>query len=172
MSFSQKQFFQIIRSWIHDLGTTRRTSSPGPRVSPRASSPSSESPGELYHWPVIITLANFRRIPHFLQNRHFERSPLQCHYIWLSANVRDIHIFATLIGPLCYLVRLFADFLANFCHCGSFHQIRHFVQNCHSQRGPKIVLFDFLQRLWRTFAIYVKIATFLGAPLPSYLTYS
>ena len=75
MSFSQKLFFQIIRSWIHDLGTTRRTSSPGPRVSPRASSPSSESPGELYHWPVIITLANFRRIPHFLQYRHFERSP-------------------------------------------------------------------------------------------------
>lgn len=139
--------------------------------------PSLESPGELYHWPVIITLANFHQIPHFLQNRHFERSPLQYHYIWLSANVCDIHIFAkfviaTLIGPICYLVRLVADFLANFCHCGSFRQIRHFLQNCHSQRGPKIVLFDFLQKLWRTFAIFVKIATFLGAPLPSYLTCS
>ena len=144
MSFSQKLFFQIIRSWIHDLGTTRRTSSPGPRVSPRASSPSSESPGELYHWPVIITLANFRRIPHFLQNRHFERSPFAVSlYLTFGECPRYSYFCNSHRTPLlsrstfCWLFGEFLPFLAVFTK----------------------------------FAIFFKIATLKGDPGSFYLTF-
>ena len=139
--------------------------------------PSSESPRELYHWPVNNT-GEFSPNSTFPSKSPLWKKPFAVSlYLTFGECPRysyfyQIRVLATLIGPLCYLVRIFADFLANFCHFDSFRQIRHFRQNRHSQRGPMIVLFEFLQRLWRTSAIFVKIETFLGAPLLSYLTCS
>lgn len=135
--FSQKLFFQqLIPSWIHDLVT---------RTWPNKLSgvPRRQSALESYIiWLVNNTLANFCRIPHFLRNRHFHRSPLQYHLSF--GNIRRIHnlaIIATLIGSLCHLVLIFC---------------------WHWQMFAILTVFA-------NFAVSVKIATLKGDPW-SYLT--
>ena len=78
---------------------------------------------------------------------------------------------------ICYSLAILA-INHHFCH---FRQKRHFRQNRHFPRGPFAISFEYLFTVWQFWrlitistifaknAIFAKIATFQGAPLPSHL---
>ena len=131
-------------------------------------------------------MAIVRHFWHFRQNRHFQKGPFAISFdilliIWRLFTTFAIFAKNAIItsfkrDPLPYHLELCQQF-ATVRYFYQFLQIPHFRPNRHFQKRPFAISFDILLPIWRLFAIFAKITTFvksasLKAPLCFVIIYS